>query len=290
VRVSILGLGLIGGSAGLAWRAAGHHVLGWARRAETAERALDLGAIDEAAPTLEAAVQAEVVVLAPPVLAIRDLLGQIAPHLPSDAIVTDVASTKRAVEAWAAELLPRHARFVGSHPMAGKETAGIDHADGALFRDRTWCIVPPTGADPDAVVDVTRLAADTGARIVQIDAAAHDRAVAAVSHLPFIAAIALAEQVVERETFAAIAPIAGTGLRDMTRLASGDALMHRDICATNGDNLADELDRYSAQIAALADAMRRLPAGASAASTAIAELGERFARVKAARDAWLADS
>ena len=292
VRISIVGLGLIGGSAGMAWRAAGHHVVGYARRPETARRALELSATDETAHTLAAAAGADVVVLAPPVLAIRPLMEQLAPHLAAGTIVTDVASTKRAVERWAGQLLPAHVCFVGSHPMAGKETAGIEHADGALFQDRTWCIVPPPAADERAVEVVTRLAADAGARPHRLDAVAHDRAVAAVSHLPFMAAIALAENVIGWDGFAAIAPVAGTGLRDMTRLASGDAQMHRDICATNRDYLIGELEQFSAQVAALVDLLRRLPATDAVRSDdpALVELGQRFAQLKAARDAWLAQS
>src|SRR5438094_6408939 len=105
----------------MAWRAAGHHVIGYARRPETARRALERRAADETAPTLAAAAGAEVVVLAPPALAMRPLMAQLAPHLAGGTIVTDVASTKRAVERWAGQLLPPHVRFVGSHPMAGKE-------------------------------------------------------------------------------------------------------------------------------------------------------------------------
>ncbi len=291
MRVSIVGLGLIGGSAALAWRAAGHHVVGYARRPETAERAVELGAVDEVAPTLSSAAAAEVVVLAPPVLAMRPLLVHLAPSLQPGTIVTDVASTKQTVERWAQQLLPPGVRFVGGHPMAGKETAGIEHADVALFRDKTWCIVPPPDADDDAIRVVTRLATDTGARPHRLDAAEHDRAVAAVSHLPFMAAIALAETVIRRDTFASVAPVAGTGLRDMTRLASGDAQMHRDICATNRDNVVRELERFSADLAALAGLLRRLPEAGHARDDdpALSALGDHFACLKAARDTWLAD-
>jgi prephenate dehydrogenase len=292
VRISIVGLGLIGGSAGMAWRAAGHHVVGYARRAVSGQRARELGAIDEIAPTLGAAADVEVAVLAPPVLAIRPLMEQLAPYLRPGAIVTDVASTKRAVERWAAHVLPAHVQFVGGHPMAGKETAGIEHADGALFRHRTWCIVPPPNAEEDAVRRVTALADDTGARTLLLDSVAHDRAVAAVSHLPFMAAIAMAQCVIERDDFASLGAVAGTGLRDMTRLASGDALMHRDICATNRDYLVGELERYAEQVAALANLLRQLPGPNEpmADGPALAELAERFARLKAARDGWLARS
>ena len=284
-RIAIVGLGLIGGSAALALRAAGHHVIGYARREATRALALELGAVHEAPATLAAAVQAEVVLLAPPVLAIRDLLREMAPHLHPGTVVTDAASTKRQVERWALESLPRGVHWVGGHPMAGKETSGLEHADGALFRERTWCIVPPPDADPDAVRVVTQIAADTGARTLEIDAAAHDRAVAAVSHLPFTAAAALADAVICEDRFREQAPIAGTGLRDMTRLASGDATMHRDIVLTNRDNLVESLERYVASLGETIALLKRLPE--SGEDTTTTELGEYFARLKRARDAWL---
>jgi prephenate dehydrogenase len=283
VRVAIAGLGLIGGSAGLAWRAAGHTVVGYARRPETRRLALELGAADETPETLAGAARADVVVLAPPVLAVRDLMGALAPLLAPGTVVTDVASTKRCVERWAADLLPPGVAFVGGHPMAGKETAGIEHADGALFRARTWCVVPPPGADPAAVDVVRRLALDAGARPLRLEAATHDRAVAATSHLPFMAAAALCETVVAGDDFPRLAPVAGTGLRDATRLASGDPLMHRDICLTNRDFLVQSLEAYAARLAAAADLLRRLPE-----PDATTELERYFAGLKGARDAWLA--
>jgi prephenate dehydrogenase len=245
-----------------------------------------MGAVDEAPAALADAVKADVVLLTPPVLAIRDLLQEIATHLTDGTVVTDAASTKRHVERWALETLPATVHWVGGHPMAGKETAGLEHADGALFRGRTWCIVPPPGADPVAVRVVTQLAADSGARTLEIDAAAHDRAVAVVSHLPFTAAAALADAVICDPRFGEIAAIAGTGLRDMTRLASGDATMHRDIVLTNRDNLVESLGHY---VACLQSALSMLKGEADGENgDAASELGEYFARLKSARDAWLA--
>src|SRR5688500_13296016 len=284
-RIAIVGLGLIGGSAALALRAAGHHVLGYARREETRALARRLGAADETPATLAEAAQADVVLLAPPVLAIRGLLRDLASHLSPGTVVTDAAGTKSDVERWALETLPAGVRWVGGHPMAGKETAGLEHADAALFRGRTWCIVPPPNADSDAVSVVTQLARDTGARTLEIDAAAHDRAVAAVSHLPFTAAAALADAVIGDAGFESIAPIAGTGLKDMTRLASGDATMHRDIVLTNRDNLLESLERYVASLQDVTALIRALPDAEE--GDAASELGEYFSRLKLARDGWL---
>jgi prephenate dehydrogenase len=295
VRVAIAGLGLIGGSAGIAWRAAGHTVVGYARRPETRRLALERGAVDEVSETLAGLAGAEVVVLAPPVLAVRELLAGLAPWLSPGAVVTDVASTKRCIERWAAELLPPGVAFVGGHPMAGKETAGLEHADGALFRDRTWCVVPPAGVDGAAVRAVTRLALDAGSRPLPLGAEEHDRAVAATSHLTFVVATALCETVVAGEHFREQAPVAGSGLRDTTRLASGDPLMHRDICLTNRDFLVKALEAYAERLGAVTALLRRLPgpeafpgpAAAGVAGDAVADLERYFDNLKVARDEWL---
>lgn len=244
--------------------------------------------VDTIAPGLGRAAEADVVLLAPPVTSIKLLLAGLAPHLASGTVVTDAASTKVDVERWAQETLPAGVSWVGGHPMAGKETAGIDHADGNLFKGRTWCIVPPKDANAGAIETVTSLALATGARPLMVDAQTHDRAVAAVSHLPFTVAAVIAASVVDHETFPVHAPIAGTGLRDMTRLASGDATMHRDICLTNRDNLIQELERFSVHLGGVIDLLRRQPdADHAEGDPAAAELGDYFQRLKQARDAWL---
>jgi prephenate dehydrogenase len=275
----------------LALRRAGHTVVGYSRRAVTRQRALEIGAIDEAVDFLTGAADADVVLLAPPVIAIRALLAELAPDLRSGTVVTDAASTKADVERWARASLPQGVHWVGSHPMAGKETAGIEHADGSLFDGRTWCVVPPPGAEPWAVERVAQLARATGARTIELDAQAHDRAVAAVSHLPFTVGAVIAHAVIDRESFPAIAPIAGTGLRDMTRLASGDAIMHRDICLTNRDNIVRELEHFSERLGDMIALLRQLPAADGVdtvdGSSSATELGDLFEHLKRSRDEWL---
>lgn len=269
-------------------RATGHVVVGYARRPETRRRAREMGAADEVYDTLAKAVGGDVLLLATPVLAMRQLLIDVAPHVPAGTVVSDVASTKVHVERWARRYLPAHVRFVGGHPMAGRETAGIEYADGDLFRGRTWCIVPPMGAERTAVELVTRLAADTGATPLQLTAAGHDRAVAATSHLPFMAAATLCQAVIARDDFDQMAPMAGTGLRDTTRLASGDAFMHRDICLTNRDHLLRELEHFSDRLAEVTELVRRLPEPDLAEnSPELAELEAFFARLKHERDGWV---
>lgn len=242
--VAIIGLGLIGGSLGLVLREAGYHVSGFARNPAVRGRALALGAVDLAITDLSDIVDAEIIVLAVPVLATPLVIQDLIPHLAPGAIVTDVASTKRQILLWASNLLPDSVQFVGGHPMAGKEKAGIEHADIQLFRGRTWCIVAPDKTHPSAVATITQLAIATGALPFTIDALSHDAVVAATSHLPFLAATALADATFTRSDWASLQPLASSGLRDTTRLASGDALMHRDICASNHVSIVKQIDQF----------------------------------------------
>ncbi len=254
--IAIVGLGLIGGSLGRALRLAGYHVTGFARRPAVRRRALALDAVDVAATNLRETADAEIIVLAVPVLATQAVFRQLAPQLHPGTIVTDVASTKARVLGWAAELLPAGVHFVGGHPMAGRETAGIEHAAADLFRGRTWCIVAPDATLSAAVAAVTALATATGALPLALDAATHDAAVAATSHVPFLAAKALAEAAFMQPDWPRIQPLASTGLRDTTRLASGNALMHRDICASNRAAILQQLDHFRERLAALATLIR----------------------------------
>ncbi len=289
LRIAVLGLGLIGGSAAAAWRRLGHDLVGWSRRPATIEAAIERGIVGAGAKSAAmAASDVDVVVLAPPVLAMRDLLAEIAPALRPGTIVTDVASTKVAPETWASATLPAHARWVGAHPMAGKEVSGLDHVDPGMFRGRTWVVVPPPGAELQAVSVVSRLGRELGSRVIEMSAVAHDHAVANVSHLPFMVSTALSDAVIGDPDFPEWSTVAATGLRDITRLASGDALMHRDICLTNRDRIADAMARFARILDTLAAEVRALPDPDAASGTeALATMETTFVRAKADRDAWL---
>jgi prephenate dehydrogenase len=253
VRVAFLGLGLIGGSLALATRSPDRHVVAWTPRGDGPRAALAAGAIDELAATREAAVQgADLVILAAPPLDILEhlrWLGDVRGTLAASATVTDVASTKSAISATArAAELP----FVGGHPMAGLETSGFGAADAELFRDRPWILTEAlAGADRDVV---ERLALDAGARVIGMAASDHDRAVAAISHLPLVASAALVETVLgvdgeapPPESGDAIGLAAG-GWASMTRLARGDVAMATGIAATNRDALVGQLLAYRDRI------------------------------------------
>jgi prephenate dehydrogenase len=249
MRIALLGFGLIGGSIAraLAERggaASGHGpIAAWTPTGDGPAAALGDGVIDVAAATPEAALdEAELVVLAGPapvcLAQLDDLAGAWSGTLAADAVITDVASTKGAIVLRATAL---GLRFVGGHPMAGRESSGYAASRADLFVDRPWVVVPT--ADDAAVERVEALAVATGARPQRMTAAAHDEAVAAISHLPLVVAAALVEAVAGgrstgRDDWATAAGLASTGWRDMTRLARGDVAMGAGILATNGPTIA----------------------------------------------------
>lgn len=253
MRLSIVGLGLIGGSLGLALRRAWGkkgELLGWARRPEVAQRALERGAIDQAV-SLEEAARAEMVVIAVPILAEREIMAQLAPHVQPGTVVTDVGSTKAQVMAWAQETLPQEVVFIGGHPMAGKEQAGIEAAQDNLFQGRTYCLTPAPSTPPQAVERVLEVVQAVGAWPIFLEAAEHDFLVAGISHLPLVAASALVAATTHDPAWSQMARLAASGFRDTTRLASGDPIMGRDLLVTNAPNLRrwlgvyiEELERY----------------------------------------------
>ena len=251
MQVAFIGFGLIAGSAALAIRAnkatEGWTLAAWSPSGDGPRRAANEGIVDLAADAPEDAIAgADLVVLAAPATVCLALIDRLAgpwrARLAEGVVVTDVASTKvRLVERADAAGL----RFVGGHPMAGRETAGYAAAVADLFVDRPWVVVPGALASPADVDRVTDLAHACLARVVVMDAAAHDRAVAGISHLPLIVAVALVEAVVGATEARAgyggwpdAAGLAAGGWRDMTRLANGDPVMGAAIVATNAPALA----------------------------------------------------
>lgn len=187
-KITIIGLGLIGTSLGLAIKRSNFPevtLVGHEIEREAAIRASKRGAVDKVEPYLPAAVEdATMVIIATPVLAIREVLQDIASHLAEGAIVTDTGSTKSMVLQWAADYLPPSVSFVGGHPMAGKTESGPDAAEVDLFQGAPYCIVPGKDARPEALETVIDLVRAIGAVPYFVDAAEHDAYVAAVSHLP----------------------------------------------------------------------------------------------------------
>ena len=241
--IAIAGVGLIGGSFGLATRKAGFDgtILG-VSSARTIERAVARGAIDRGVTLAEAAVAADLIFLAQPISVILHTLATLNPLVQPHAVVTDAGSTKAFICAEAARSLDR-CRFVGGHPMAGKEISGVDAAEADLFRGRPWVF---TSEPPLPLRD---LIAAFGARILIMKPEEHDRMVAWSSHLPQLVSTALAGAVHHHAPDAVA--VAGPGLRDMTRLAASPWDLWRDIIATNQDNVYAALDAYIARLESL---------------------------------------
>jgi prephenate dehydrogenase len=246
MRVALLGLGLIGGSLARALHDDGWNVAAWTPAGTGPRAALAAGAVDVASTTIEGAVQgADLVVLAAPVSACLDLVdrlgGAARAALEPGAVVTDVASTKVLLMRRAAA---RGIRFVGGHPMAGRETSGFGASDRDLFRGRPWVVVAPEVDDDAGVAAVEAMARTCGARPVRMTAADHDAAVAGVSHVPLVLAAALVEAVAggpgeaPPPAWEAAAGLAAGGWAGATRLARGDAAMGAAIARTNAGPLA----------------------------------------------------
>jgi len=281
--VAIYGVGLIGGSFALALRKAGFdgRILGVSSPA-TIARARELGAIDEAAPPLEAASQADLVFLSQPIRVIVETIRQIAPHVGSNAVVTDAGSTKAAILAAAGEHFPAGI-FVGGHPMAGKEERGMEAACADLFEKRPWAFTPARAGDLTRAEfrEFLQWVERIGALPIVLDAAEHDRIVAFTSHLPQLASTALAAML--QDVFADGGPprLHGPGLADMTRLALSSFDIWADILDTNRGNVNAALEAW---LGILLDLRAALASGRDADIRSIFARGELFAASMRTRD------
>ncbi len=247
-RIAIIGLGLIGGSMGLALKQAGlegTELIGYTRSSETAIKALKRGAVDKMEDNLFSTVdKAEIVILATPVMAMKEILENIGPHLSPGCVVTDAASTKVKVMEWAEEYLPSGIDFIGGHPMAGKELSGIEAAEADLFKDCTYCIVQGKSASPRAIKAITDLVKYLEANPLFITASEHDNFVAGISHLPLILSSSLVMSTTKSPYWQDMSGLAAGGFRDLTRLASQHPIMNRDICLTNQQNILNWIEEF----------------------------------------------
>ena len=277
-RLAVIGVGLLGGSVAKMARAQGiaREVIGIGRDATRLQVAVDDGTLDRATVDLADGLRdADFVVLAAPVRTIEELLDQIWADLAPDAIVTDVGSSKGAIVRKAEALARRLPRtFVGSHPMAGSEKSGYGVARADLFRGALVVVTPAATSGPRAVKTVTSFWEHMGARVMELDPDTHDRAVAAVSHLPHLVACALVDAVA-REMPGAL-PIAARGFRDTTRIAAGDPRMWQEIFLANQAPLAEALGAFRR-------ALTELEALVAAGDPAAVEAA--LARIKVAREA-----
>jgi prephenate dehydrogenase len=275
--LAVVGVGLLGGSVAKAARAQriAREVVGIGRDHARLQAAVDDGALDRATTDLADGVRdADFVVLAAPVRVIEELLARVWDVTPADAVVTDVGSSKAGIVGTAVALARRRPlAFVGSHPMAGSEKSGYGVARADLFQGALVVVTPTEASEPQAVKTVTAFWEHLGARVTTLDPAAHDAAVAAISHLPHLVACALVDAVT-REAPAAL-PIAARGFKDTTRIAAGDPRMWQEIFLGNRAPLVEAIASFRRALAGL-EAL--IDAGDPAAVEAA------LARIKAARE------
>lgn len=277
-RIVIAGVGLIGGSFGLALRASGYagELVGLGRDRRRLEAALDCGAIDRAETDAAAALAgADAVLLAVPMGAMAGVLEAIAPALEPHTIVTDAGSVKGSFVADAHRILGALERVVPGHPIAGTERAGVDAAFAELYRGRRVILTPTAEAEAEAVEAVSELWQRTGAHVERLPVEAHDRLLAATSHLPHMLAFGLVDALARGDDPDAVFRYAAGGFRDFTRIASSDPTMWRDICLANRDALLEALEAYR-------DDLEQLTAEVRAGDGD--GLLTRFRRAKTARD------
>ncbi|MCC5810323.1 MAG: prephenate dehydrogenase/arogenate dehydrogenase family protein [Ectothiorhodospiraceae bacterium] len=260
-RLSVIGVGLIGGSWVRALRLAGQvgHVVGCGRNEDNLKRAQQLGVIDSYVtdPAL-AVVDADLVVVAVPLGSIGAVFERIVGHLPAAAVVTDVGSAKGAVVAEArSKLGERLADFVPGHPIAGTEKSGVEASFPDLYRGRRVILTPLDETRSEAVELVRRAWQVAGAMVSTMSVAHHDEVLAATSHLPHVLAYGLVDSLSRWTDREEIFQYAAGGFRDFTRIASSDPVMWRDICLANHEALVDALERYSADLDALTEAVRQ---------------------------------
>ncbi len=273
-KVAIIGVGLIGGSLGLSLkhRHLVDEITGFDLDDENISLALSAGAIDKAAADLYDAVKdADLVVLATPILTIEKLLGQIADRVKPNTIITDVGSTKERITAVAEKVLPPEVYFVGGHPMAGSEVVGMRGAHPYLFENAYYLLTPTPQTNRSALKKVRRLIENIGARVVEMSPQKHDAAVAVVSHLPYLMACALANNLEGVPNKNEVLTLAAGGFRDMTRIAASSPVMWRDIFQTNSHHVLQALDRLQS----ILDDYRKMIVTARAA-----QLEREFARAR----------
>jgi prephenate dehydrogenase len=280
-RLTIYGVGLIGGSLARALKAAGavNEIVGYGRAIEPLQKALTLGVIDRYETDPAAAVQdSDVVLLGVPVGAMEAVLRELQPHLNANTIITDVGSTKgsvvRAAEQVFGVLPPR---FIPGHPIAGTEKSGVEASFAELFRHRRVILTPGEQCDVDALETIRWMWQQAGAEVTDMPVVHHDEVLAATSHLPHMLAFTLVDTLARLEDHDDIFRFAAGGFRDFTRIASSSPQMWHDICLNNREALLKMVGRFSVELTMLTAAIER-----GDGETIL----DTFERAKAARDSY----
>ena len=258
-QIAIIGMGLIGGSLGLAIKAAPDkqfRIIGIDTNPVALDIARQRGAADTVTTDFQQGVsEADIIFLCTPVLQIPAIVEKIAPHIKQGAILTDTGSTKRFLIDQITGILPQGVHYVPGHPMAGREQSGMQAANATLFQEK-WYILISQG-DDQAIETIRQIVQCTGARVTTMNATEHDSCTALISHIPHIGAAAMVNLLRYAHDQESSIKLAGGGFRDTTRIASSNADMWADICMTNAGPIADSLDKFSEIISQVAAAVRQ---------------------------------
>ncbi len=259
-HLTIIGVGLIGGSLSLALKQAGYvkRVTGCGRSEGSLQKGLQLGVLDDYSLSItDAVANADVIVLAVPLGVMRSVMQQMAPALAAHSVVTDVGSAKGSVvEDARATLGPHSKKFVAGHPIAGTERSGVEAGFATLYQGRRVILTPQDDTDPQAIDIVTRMWLATGAEVERMTVEHHDHVLAATSHLPHMLAFSLVSHLSKMSDQDEIFSYAAGGFRDFTRIAASDPVMWRDICLANGDALLSLIEGYKLELDHISQAIR----------------------------------
>lgn len=263
-KITIIGVGLIGGSLGLALKEkkANFKIVGIDKQ-EIIEKAIARGAIDEGTVNLKEGIEeADIVIIATPVKTILNLLTQINPFLKKGCIVTDTGSTKQQIVQKANKVLSKDIFFIGGHPMAGSEEYGIDSANSHLFQDKTYILTPTKKSNLIAIEKISSLIKMIGGKRLILNSLEHDRIVGTVSHLPQIVAVSLVNMVselVRKENNNNYFKAVGEGFKDITRIASSPYKIWEDICDTNQENILEMIQEFRNYLGVIEDKLKNKP-------------------------------
>ena len=279
-KITIIGVGLIGGSLALALkeRNLAKVVFGYGRDQSRLEEAQKSNIIDAFSTNIKEAIdEANIVVIATPVGTFKDILGQIEPLISSNVIITDVGSTKSDIVNIVNDVLrDKSSYFIPAHPIAGKERSGFEVSDSKLYDGKKVIITPQETNSPESIDVIDQMWKNVGADVDFMSAESHDNLLGMTSHLPHMLAFSLVNYLVDQNPNASI--YAGGGFKDFSRIASGDAIMWRDICLQNKNQIMNHLKGYQSTLDDLLEAINDEDSE---------KLGQLFTTAKKTRDSWL---
>ena len=279
-KITIIGVGLIGGSLALALkeRNLAKAVFGYGRDQTRLEEAQKSNVIDAFSTNIKEAIdEANIVVIATPVGTFKEILGQIEPLISSNVIITDVGSTKSDIVNIVNDVLrDKSSCFIPAHPIAGKERSGFEVSDSKLYDGKKVIITPQETNSPESIDVIDQMWKNVGADVDFMSAESHDNLLGMTSHLPHMLAFSLVNYLVDQNPNASI--YAGGGFKDFSRIASGDAVMWRDICLQNKNQIMSHLKGYQSTLDDLLEAINDEDSD---------KLGQLFTTAKKTRDSWL---